>query len=121
MTTAYAQHAEPGRAFPPTGYMRPVPNTAPAQGPEAVKVLNVVRGFGCGTAARGQSPESAKVLATVRQLQVELAQDVENLRATLDGVGDLSYNHISVGPAFSVRATYKYIGKIKPRQLRFDE
>ena len=121
MTTAYAQHAEPGRAFALSGYRRLVPNTAPAQGPEAAKVLNVVRDFSRGTAARGQSPESAKVLATVRQLQVELAQHVENLRATLQDVEDLSYNHISVKPVFSVRATYKYIGKIKPRQFPLDE
>ena len=121
MTTAYAQHAEPGRAFPPTGYIRPVPNTAPAQGPEAAKVLNVVRHFSRGTAVRGQSPELAMVLATVRQLQGALAQDVENLRPTLEGVEDQSYNHISVRPVLSLRATYKYIGKIKPRQFPLDE
>ena len=121
MTTAYAQLAEPGRAFPPAGYGRLVPNTAPAQGPEAAKVLNVVRDFSRGTAARGQSPESAKVLETVRQLQVELAQHVENLRASTQDLEDLSYNHISVKPVFFVRATYKYIGKIKPRQFPLDE
>lgn len=121
MTTAYAQHAELGRAFPPPGHLRLVPNTAPAQGPEAAKVLNAVRDFSRGTAARGQSPELAKVLATARQLQLELAQHVENLRASMQGVEDLSYNHISVRPVFSVRATYKYIGKIKPRQFPLDE
>lgn len=41
--------------------------------------------------------------------------------ATLQGVEDLSYNHISVRPVFSVRATYKYTGKIKPRQFPLDE
>ena len=121
MTTAYAQHAEPGRAFALSGYPRLVPNTASAQGPEAVKVLNVVRHFSRGTAVRGQSPELVMVLATVRQLQTELAQDVENLRATLQDVEDLSYNHISVRPVFSVKTTYKYIGKIKPRQFPIDE
>lgn len=121
MTTAYAQHAESGRAFALSGYPRLVPNTAPAQGPEAVKVLNVVRDFSRGTAARGQSLESARVLATMRQLQVELAQHAENLRATMQDVEDLSYNHISIRPVFSAKATYKYIGKIKPRKFPLDE
>ena len=121
MTTPYAQHAEQSRPFRPPGHLRLVPNTAPAQGPEAAKVFNVVRDFSRGTAARGQSAESAKVLATVLQLQVELAQHVENLFATMQDVDDLSYNHISIRPVFSVRATYKYIGKIKPRQFPIDE
>lgn len=32
-----------------------------------------------------------------------------------------SYQHIHLKPAFSVQATYKHIGRLKPRKFSFDE
>lgn len=30
-------------------------------------------------------------------------------------------NHVPIKPAFTVQATYKFIGKLKPRQFPLDE
>ena len=123
MTTAYAQRAQQECELPPPGHLRLVSNnTAPAQGPEAIKVSEiVVRTFARGTAGRGQSAESEKVLAVVRQLQREMTQFIENVCTSRQAEGYFSYNHIPVKPVFSVKVTYKHIGKLKPRHFPLDE
>lgn len=42
---------------------------------------------------------------------------VEALQHGLQGADAASYNHVSLKPAFSVKATYKLLGKMPPRQL----
>jgi len=122
MTTAYTERAPQVQALPAGGHLKLVhSSTAPAQGKEAMKVRDVVRTFGRGTAARGQSAESAKVIATMKQLQLEMAEHVDSLRAMIQGREELSYDHVPVKPAFTVQATYKFIGKLKPRQFPLDE
>jgi hypothetical protein len=70
-----------------------------------------------GTAARGHSVESAKLNAAVR----DLAESVEALQALMQDMDEGSYTHVPLKPAFTVQATYKLIGKLKPRQFPFDE
>ena len=76
-----------------------------------------VRAIGLRTMARGHSAESTKLNEAVRGL----AQSIEALQAMLQGSAEPSYNHIPVKPAFTVQATYKFIGKLKPRQFPLDE
>ncbi len=121
MTTAYAERPQQARVFPPAGHLRLVLNTAPAQGPDAAKMLRVMQGFRRGTAARGQSLESVKVFTAFGQLQLALTQHIESLRELVQGHDDLSYHHIPLKPVFSVQATFEYVGKIKPRQFPLDE
>ena len=121
MTTAYAERPQQTGTLPPPGHLRLVPNTAPAQGPDAAKMLHVMQDFRRGTAARGQSQESAKVFAAVGQLQLALTQHIESLRALVQGRDELSYSHIPLKPVFSVQAKFEYVGKLKPRQFPLDE
>ena len=116
MTTAYAER--PTQQPPPYAPGRlALVWSAPAQGQEARKMRENVRAIGLGTMARGHSAESAKLNAAVR----ELAESVEALQAMLQSGVEPSYNHIPVKPAFSVQATYKFIGKLKPRQFPFED
>lgn len=120
--TAYTKRTPQMQGLPLGGHLKLVHSTtAPAQGKEAMQVRDVVRKFGCGTAARGQSVESAKVIAAVQKLQLEMVEHIENLRAMIQGREELSYDHVPVKPAFTVQATYKFIGKLMPRQFPLDE
>ena len=76
-----------------------------------------VHAISLGTMTRGHSVEATKLNAAVR----ELAESIEALQAMLQSKDELSYNHIPVKPAFTVQATYKFIGKLKPRQFPLDE
>jgi hypothetical protein len=120
MTTAYAQPARQEDSFPlPAALAR---YTAPAQSPEAAKVRKVVKTFSNGTAARGQSRESEKLVALVHQLQREMDPYSYNMDiSSTQALEDFSYNHIPVKPVFSIQATYRYIGKLKPRQFPLTE
>jgi len=94
--------------------------SAPAQGQEARKMRDNMRAISLGPTTRGQSPESAKLDAVVR----ELTASIEEALAMLQGSGereDLSYSHIPPKPAFSVKATYRFVGKLKPRQFPVDQ
>jgi len=122
MTTAYAQRSQQIGSRPlSAGHLRLVPNTAPAQGPEAAKILDVMQTFRRGTTTQGQSPELATVFATVDQLLRDLTQNIESVRSFMQGGEELSYNPIRIKPVFSVQATYQFIGKLKPRQFPLDE
>ena len=117
MTTAYAQRI----TQQPNLYARdPGPRlvwSAPAQGQEARKMRENVRAIGLGTMSRGHSAESVKLNAAVR----DLAESIEALQAMLQSDAEPSYSHIPTKRAFSVQATYKFIGKLKPRQFPLDE
>lgn len=76
-----------------------------------------VRAIGLGTMSRGHSVESAKLNAAVR----ELAESIEALQAMMQTGIEPSYNHVPSKSVFSVRATYKFTGKLKPRQFPLDE
>jgi hypothetical protein len=117
MTTAYAQRPpQERRQYAPGAHLRLV-SSAPAQGQEARKMRENVRAISVGTVARGHSVESAKLNAAVR----DLAESVEALQALMQNRDDGSYTHVPLKPAFTVQATYKRIGKLKPRQFPLDE
>lgn len=121
MTTAYCDAAGQHRVVPLFNHQK-TPNTASAQGPEAAKVSSIVgRAFSQSTADRGQSPESERIREIGWKLRRELVEPVENLRAPMANIEDFSYNHIPLKPVFSVRATYKHIGKLKPREFPLAE
>jgi hypothetical protein len=117
MTTAYAQRQpQERRQYVPGPHLRPV-SSAPAQGQEARKMRENVRAMSVATVARGHSVESTKLTDAVR----ELAESIEALHAMMQNRDDGSYKHVPLRPAFTVQATYKHIGKLKPRQFTFDE
>lgn len=117
MTTAYAQRpAQEARQYVPGSQLRLV-SSAPAQGQEARKMRENVRAISLGTVARGHSAESAKLNSAVR----ELAESIEALQSLMQNRDDGSYNHVPLKPAFTVQATYKFIGKLKPRQFPLDD
>ena len=60
-------------------------------------------------------------LTKPKKLQLELSQHIEGLRAWIKTPDEFSYNPVPLKPAFSVHATYKHIGKLKPRQFPIDE
>ena len=117
MTTAYA--------YPPTqeprqyvsGSRLRLVSSAPAQGQEARKMWENVRAITAGTVSRGHSVESAKLNAAVR----DLASSVDALQALMQDRDDGSYNRVPLKPSFTVHATYKFIGKLRPRQFPLDE
>jgi len=109
-----------GPSYQPGGSLRLVSPTAPAQGHEAIQVRQVINTFGTGTAP-GQSAEAAQLNATLLRLRAEVAENIDNLRALIQNSQEPTYNHIPVKPAFTVQATYKFIGKLKPRQFPLDE
>jgi hypothetical protein len=114
MTTAYAQRAS-YVALPPT--LRPrqwASGSAPAQGREALKVRANVHAIGLGTTAtQGHSVESEALKATIRAV----VSSIETFYQRLQGMDDTGYNHVPLKPAFTVKATYKRIGKLPARQL----
>jgi hypothetical protein len=117
MTTAYAQRPpQEQRQYLPESHLRRA-SSAPAQGQEATKMRENIRAIGLGTVERGHSIESKKLNAAVR----DLAESIEALHAMVRSSDDLSYNHVPLKPAFSVEATYKFIGKLRPRQFSLDE
>jgi hypothetical protein len=117
MTTAYAQRSpQEQRQFVPRSNLRLI-SSAPAQGPEATKMRENVRVIGLGTLARGQSVESTRLKEAVR----DLAESIEALNALLHNGDEASYSRVPAKPTFSVQVTYKFIGKLKPRQFPLDE
>ena len=117
MTTAYAQRPiQESRQYVPGPHLRLV-SSAPAQGPEARMMRENVRAIGLGTEARGHSAESAKLNSAVR----DLAESIEALQSLIQNSDDGSYNRVPLKPAFTVQATYKFIGKLKPRQFPLDD
>ncbi len=117
MTTAYAQRPlqEPRQCVP--GSPPRLVSSAPAQGQEARKMRENVLAISVRTVARGHSTESAKLNDAVR----DLAESIEALQALMQNGDDGSYTHVPLKPAFTVQATYKRIGKLKPRQFPLDE
>lgn len=117
MTTAYAQRiAQEPRQYVPGSPLRLV-SSAPAQGQEARKMWENVHTISKGTEERGHSAESAKLNSAVR----DLAKSIEALQSIVQNRDDGSYNHVPLKPAFTVQATYKFIGKLKPRRFPLDE
>ena len=117
MTTAYAQRpTQERRQDVPGPHLRLV-SSAPAQGQEARKMRENVRAISLGTGARGHSDESAKLNSAVR----DLAESIEALQSMMQNRDDGSYNHVPLKRAFTVQATYTFIGKLKPRQFPLDE
>ena len=117
MTTAYAQRPPQERRQYVPGSRPRLVSSAPAQGQEARKMRENVRAISLGTAARGHSAESAKLNSAVR----DLAESIEALQALMQNRDEGSYTHVPLKRAFTVQATYKLIGKLKPRQLPLDE
>jgi len=112
VTTAYAIRApHEQRAYIP-GPQTWVVSSAHGQGQEARKVSDNVRAISVGT-TQGYSLESEALQAAVRNL----AQSIEVLQGRLQGADDTAYMHVPLKPAFSVRATYKRMGKLPARQL----
>lgn len=112
MTTAYAERAPQQRGgYAPWPRPRLV-TSAPGQGREARKVRDNVRAISLAT-TQGHSVESEALAAALR----DLAESVEALQHRLQGADATSYNHVPLKPAFSVKATYKLLGKMPPRQL----
>jgi hypothetical protein len=112
MTTAYAHRApQETKPYAPFAQMRVV-TSAPGQGREARKVRDNVRAITSNT-TRGHSAESEALRAAVRIL----ADSIEALQDRLHGADVASYGHVPLKTAFSVKATYKPIGKLLPRQL----
>lgn len=117
MTTAYAQRpAQEPREYMPVPLLRLV-SSAPAHGQEARKMRENVRAISAGTVARGHSAESVKLNAAIR----DLAENIQALQALMQSADDGSYKHVPLKRAFTVQATYKHIGKLKPRQFPLDE
>lgn len=117
MTTAYAQcPAQEPDQYVPGSHLRLV-SSAPAQGQEARKMRENVSAISAGTVARGHSAESVKLNAAIRGL----AENIQALQALMQSTDDGSYKHVPLKPAFTVQATYKHIGKLKPRQFPLDE
>lgn len=117
MTTAYAQQSPlEQRQYVPGSPPRLV-SSAPAQGREARKMRENVLAISEGTVTRGHSAESAKLNATVRAV----AASIEAKHASIQNSDDAPYSHVPIKPAFTVQATYKRTGKLKPRQFPLDE
>jgi hypothetical protein len=118
--SATRQRVWQGPSYQPGSSLRLVPRTAPAQGREALAVRQVINAFGTGTSP-GQSAEAAQLNAALLRLRAEVAESIDNLRTLLQNSEELPYNHVSVKPVFKVQATYKYVGKLKPRRFPLDE
>lgn len=113
MTTAIAEPAlgVPTR-IPPRPYLRLV-QSAPAQGPEAIKVQEKVRAIGTESeGAQGYSHESEAIRAIVRDFvaSIEALQNVHSPEES-------DYKHVPLKTAFTVKATYQFTGKMAARQF----
>jgi hypothetical protein len=117
MTTAYAQRSPQIRHAYASGPQLRLVTSAPPQGPEATKMRENLLAISLGTMARGQGAESAKLKDAVR----DLAESIEAFNGVLHNRDEIPYNHVPAKPAFSVQATYKFIGKLRPRLLPLDE
>lgn len=117
MTATNAQHrhreASPYSTVPP---LRFAPS-APAQGQEARKMQENAWAIGAAALTFGQSAESAKLAAVVRELLKNIAPLGDMLRAE----NEQGHTHVPLKHAFTVQATYKFIGKLKPRHFPLDE
>lgn len=114
MTTAYAQPpAQTRRQSVPESHLRLV-SSSPAQGQEAHRMREKVREMSAATGARGYSVEATKLSAAV----LDLAESIETM---LQGHSELTHNRVPLKPAFTVQATYTFIGKLKPRHFVFEE
>ena len=117
MTTAYAERLPiEQRPYMPGSHIQLV-WSAPAQGQEAQKMRENVREMSATTVARGYSVEATKLSAAVR----DLAESIEALQAMLQGRGELTHIRVPLKPAFTVQATYTFIGKLKPRHFALEE
>lgn len=118
MTAAYAMRAPEEQSQYMRGSRLWLVSSAPAQGQEARKLRENVLAISASTATRGHSVESARLSAAVR----DLAECIEALQVLVHSPDDVgSYTHVPLKPAFTVRATYKLSGKLKPRQVPIDE
>jgi hypothetical protein len=117
MTTAYSVRLPLGPRPYVQGPHLHLVVSAPAQGHEARKVRENVRAISCRAAALANSTESRMLKAAIR----DLAESIEPAQALMHGDHDVSYMHVPVKPVFTVQATYKFIGKLKPRQFPVDE
>lgn len=119
MTTAYAA-VEP-KGLRPRLKQRRVPSrmTGSASGPEARSLLVDVRErlFGSHQTSRGISAVSTSVTLNAVEL-VRISDD--HLEVVSQSGGD-SYTPPIAQPVFTVQATYKHAGKLKPRKFNFDE
>ena len=117
MTTAYAERPPTGQ--PPLfgSHLQLVWSAAPAQGQEARKIRENVREMNEATVSRGHSIEATKISTAVR----DLAESVEALQAMLHGQSEPTHVRVPLKPAFTVQATYTFIGKLKPRHFALDE
>lgn len=113
MTLDHMHHNEIYQTFHPYALTT---CTAAAQGRDAMQAWEVVRNIGHGTAV-GASNESVQLVATLKRIQSQL----ETLRASIDNRYEPPYDHVPLAPAFTVQATYKFVGKMKPRQFDLDE
>jgi hypothetical protein len=109
-----------GPSYQPAGSVRLVSPTAPAQGHDALQVRRVISTFGTGTAP-GQSTESAQLTAALLRLRADMAETLNHLRLSIESGAELNYNPVPVRPAFNVKATYKFVGKLTPRPFPIDE
>ena len=109
-----------GPSYQPGGSLRLVHQTAPAQGHDAFQVRKAISTFGTGTAP-GQSTESAQLNAALIRLHADMAETFSDLRFSIPNGDELNYNPIPVKPAFTVKATYKFVGKLTPRPFPIEE
>jgi hypothetical protein len=109
-----------GPSYQPEGPFRLVHQTAPAQGHDAFQVRRVISSFGTGTAP-GQSTESAQLNAALIRLRADVAETLSALRFSIPNGDELTYKPIPVKPVFTVKATYKFVGKLTPRPFPIDE
>ena len=63
------------------------------------------------------SPDARRVHERLLQVPVNTSVSQALMQSRDDG----SYKHVPLKPAFTVQATYKLIGKLKPRQFPLDE
>jgi hypothetical protein len=118
--SADAQRALPGPSYQPVHFLRLVYTTSPAQGEEAIQMRSLIHALG-NEAAPGQSVEAAQLRGVLLELQAEIAETTATLRNLIQGSQDMSYDPLPLKSAFTVQATYKFVGKLKPRQFPPDE
>jgi hypothetical protein len=117
MTTAFVVHPLHGpTSVPGQRFLVIRTSTARARGRDAVKLREVTRTFERGT-ARGHSAESAQLVAALQAVQFDLAANLDDLQSLVQSRPEDSYEHIPTRPAFTVRAKFKFIGKLKPRRF----
>jgi len=56
-----------------------------------------------------------------KEIVAEVNIDNKHDQNSMPDIANVDYRGIAVKPAFTVQATYKFIGKLKPRQFPLDE